>query len=355
LSQALIVPTLLAAAIAFFVLKSRWNYLRLPELPARGADLPRSVTVVIPARNEAANIERAVRSFPGARVVVVNDASEDDTAERARRAGAEVIDAPPLPDGWLGKPHACWAGAQAAHTPWILFVDADTWFAHPFLASLTGYAEQEQLDVATAFLRQERHSAAEHILLPYAFGLYFCGVSARSVNRVGGGEALANGQCLLFRREAYFRIGGHAAVAGSIIEDVDLAALAKQHGLRLRVVRAEALGAVRMYDSLGAILRGFEKNSFRFLVANPAGGVQVILASMLLLLYAPLLAYLIIDSHPIAATALAFLPSLLFLPWYGNAWALAAPLAIYLFHMVAMKGMFSTLFQRKVLWKGRPV
>jgi cellulose synthase/poly-beta-1,6-N-acetylglucosamine synthase-like glycosyltransferase len=342
------------AAMAFFLGKSRRNYLLLPDLPlvSGAAD----VTVIIPARNEERVIARAVASFPGQRVIVVDDASEDRTSEEAAKAGAEVIPAPPLAPGVLGKPNACRAGAAMAGSKWLLFADADTWYVPGFAASIAAYAEREALDAATAFLRQETVSAAEGIILPYAFALYFCGVNARSVNSPDARESLANGQCLLVRREAYERIGTHAAVAGSVIEDAAFARLVKSRGLRLRVLRAERLGAVRMYDGFPAIRRGFEKNSFRFLGANPLTGAQVILASVILTSWLPVLMLLAAAGHLPAAAAFALVPPVLLAPWYGSAArALGAPLAIYLFQFIALSAMVRTIAGVKTLWKGRYV
>lgn len=354
---ALLAVLLVAASIACFLWRSRRNYLALPELPASPVPPePPDVTVVIPARNEEGRVGRAVSSFPGARVVVVDDGSSDGTAREARNAGAEVMAAPPLPQCWLGKPHACRTGARAAATRWILFVDADTWFRPEFLFSAVRYAGDESLDMLTVFLRQERKSLAERILLPYALALYFCGVSARGVNSRTSRDALANGQCLLVRREAYERMGGHGVVAGSAIEDVALARAAKQAGLALRVVRAEHLGFVRMYDGLGSIWQGFRKNSFRFLLVNPAGGAAVIAASIALASYLPALGVLLARELWLTAALFALLPSAMLASWYGGfAPALGAPVAIYLFQAIAVDGMFATLLRRKVLWKGRQV
>lgn len=343
-----------AAGMAVFLIKSRWNYLRLPELPA--AVTSRDVTVIIPARNEERTIARVVSSFNGLRVIVVDDASEDATALQARQAGAQVVNAPALRTGHLGKPNACQAGAAIARSKWLLFVDADTWYAPGFAASLAGYAEHEALDIATAFLHQEAAGMAEKVILPYAFALYFCGVSAANVNSAGSREALANGQCLLVRRAAYEAMGGHAAVASSVIEDVAFAAEAKRRGLRVRVVRAEHSGFVRMYEDWTAIRRGFEKNSFRFLGANPVTGIQVILASILLTSYLPVIAWLVLEAHWAAAVAFALIPSLLLVPWYGGfTRSLAAPAAIYTFQLIALSAMVRTLTGLGTQWKGRHV
>ena len=354
----------LAAGIILILWKSRLNYLLLPSLPVSAAKDPLDLTVIIPARNEAHQIARAVQSFPGLPVIVVDDASSDETADAARAAGAQVISPPPLSPGQKGKPTACAEGARYATTKWLLFVDADTWFDSPFAASIVAYAEGAGVPFVTAFLEQRCQSLAEKALLPYAFALYFTGVSARAVNNPTSHQALANGQCILFERAVYESIGGHAAVEESVIEDVALARHAKQKGVPVRVMRAEHLGHVRMYDGFAAIWRGFQKNSFRFLVINPWSGLQVIVASILLTSWLPVLILGLAD-YPkpsgamlLAPTPVAILflaPLLSLLPWYRGWRVILAPSAIYGFQLIALNGMFTTLTRRATLWKGRRV
>lgn len=346
---------LVAAGILLLAWKARLNYIRLPALP-HGSQTQPDLTVIIPARNEAANMKRVVGSFPDVDVVVVDDGSTDGTAELARAAGAQVIPAPPLPPGHMGKPNACHAGALASPTNWLLFVDADTWYQPGFASRVVAYAEEEKLDMLSAFLHQHTGSFFERVLLPYAFSLYFTGVNADRVNSALSKEALANGQCLLVRREAYRKLGGHASVVQSVIEDVALARRAKEIGLNSRVIRAEQFGNVRMYDSLSAIWRGFEKNSFRFLLVNPLSGALVVTASIILTSYLPILGWLLRDDAWAVAAGFALLPGIALWPWYRTPLALLrVPLAIYLFQLIALSGMFKTLTRRKTLWKGRPV
>ncbi len=354
----------LAAAIMLILWKSRLNYIFLPSLPFRANLQTPDLTVIIPARNEGHQVARAIASFPNLPVIVVDDASSDNTSEVARQAGAQVISAPPLSPKHKGKPNACAEGARHAVTKWILFVDSDTWFEPGFAALLVAYAEAERLPFVSAFLQQVCESFAEKTLLPYAFALYFTGVSARAVNSPKSREALANGQCMLFERAVYDSIGGHSAVADSVIEDVALARHAKQLGVPMRVVRAERFGQVRMYDSFTAIWRGFQKNSFRFLVINPWSGLQVILASILLTSWLPVL-ILGLSDYPklslallLAPTPLTILflsPLLSLLPWYRGRRVLLAPLAIYLFQLIALNGMLTTLTRRPTIWKKRHV
>jgi glycosyltransferase involved in cell wall biosynthesis len=361
----------LTVAIALVLAKSRLNYVALPELSASSASSPSDVTVIIPARNEAHQIERCIRSFPQLPVIVVDDGSSDATAAIARRNGARVIPAPPLSANAKGKPNACAAGADEAATKWLLFVDADTWFEANFAASIVAYAETQNLEMVSAFLFQRCVTLAEHALLPYAFALYFTGVSARNVNSASSRECLANGQCILFEKSAYDDMGGHESVIDSVIEDVALARRAKRFGVRIQMIRAEKLGSVRMYDSFAAIWRGFQKNSFRFLTANPAEGVQIVLASIFLTSWLPVLLLGIRDFpegvglsptlllNPVAWLFLA--PFAQLYPWYrGKTWKeswriLLAPIGIYLFQLIALNGMLATIARRRTSWKGRHV
>ena len=144
-------------------------------------------------------------------------------------------------------------------------------------------------------------------------------------------------------------------MAASVIEDVALAKLAATNGVRTRVTRAEHMGYVRMYDSFAAIVRGFEKNSFRFLQENPMTGVQVVLASILLTSWLPLMVLLIASGYSRQAILFGLLPSVILFPWYRSAAALLAPVAIYVFQFVVLNAMFKNLTGQKSIWKGRAV
>lgn len=355
-------PALVAAAIAglmlYFGRRSRRQYLRLPELPASESRETRGlVTAVIPARNEEAVIARCVRSLaPQAQVVVVDDHSTDRTAEEARLAGAVAIPAPPLPQGWLGKPHACWTGARQTETEWLLFVDADTWYEPGFASALLAFAASRRLDAVSVFPRQVCLRWFESALVEYGLGLYFTGADAARLNDPASPEALANGQCILIRRAEYLRFGGHAAVASSVTEDVALAVLFKKMGLPFAVCRAEGLARVRMYDSFLALWRGFQKNSFRVLQHNPRSGMQVVLASIVMTSWLPAAALLAWSGHPGAALLMPLAAVAAWQPWYGS-WrrALWAPLAVYLFQSIVTSAMLASITGRGAVWKGRRV
>lgn len=346
----------LGAAIAYVLWRSRHNYERLTALEAAPEGFEPDLTVVIPARNEAANITAVVQSFPGLPVIVVDDDSSDETTKLAREVGATVIAAPPLKKTHLGKPAACWAGARQSHTKWILFVDADTRYESGAAAALVHFADTNKLDGVSMFLKQQLVTMPERMILPYAFALYFCGVSGHNLNRTKGSDVLANGQCFLVKRESYEYVGGHGAVSESVIEDVALARAFRFQRKKLRVVRGERFGSVRMYDSFLTIWKGFQKHSFRFLLISPWTGFQVVISSLLLTSWLPVLAWLLAGREWAAGAAFALLPTFMMRKWYGSLReALWVPAAIYVFQVIGLAGMYHASFGQTTEWKGRRV
>jgi chlorobactene glucosyltransferase len=332
--------------IAFFV-KSRLNYLGIPKLAAvKNASAP-DCMVVIPARNEEATIARAVKSFPHDTVIVVDDHSEDGTAEQARQAGAGVLQAPDLTAEVIGKSNACAAGARVLRSRWVLFADADTWFDEGFLDAAVAAAEASSLALLSIYLRPEVEGLAESVLVPCAVALYFCGVTPR-----GDATGLFTGQCVLVRREAYDFIGGHSAVITSMVEDVKLAALARRHRLKFATARAGALGHVRFHP--GGLWSGFERNSFRFVMISPWIGATILAASLVAALWLPVMLWLALEKQWAMLIFFGLMPSALLGVWYRNPLrALLAPLGIYGMFAIVINGMIAVLTGRQLEWKGR--
>lgn len=345
-----------AEALAFLLtllfVASRLRYRALPVIPgankeSRAADC----MVVIPARNEEALIGRAVRSLPHDTVIVVDDASEDGTAEVAHNAGAGVLPLPDLNRKGIGKSNACAAGARALTCRWVLFTDADTWFEPGFLESVVAEAEAEGVSLLSIYLDPEYRGAAENTLVPYARALAFCGLGS-----VHNRHAVFNGQCLLARLESYNFIGTHHAVATYLTEDLKLSMLAARHRLEVLTARAPGLGHVRLYQGYAGIRSGIERHAFRFMLVNPMIGITILLAALLTALWLPVLAWLVVERQWIAAAAFALVPTLLVGPWYPRWWkALLAPLAVYWVLPSLLRGLVSAVFGRPVRWKGRTV
>ncbi len=307
--------------------------------------------VVIPARNEAPLVARAVRSLPPDTVIVVDDHSEDKTAELARDAGAGVVPAPPLPPRNLGKPSACASGAQVLSSRWILFADADTHFAPGFLPAVVATAETSGLSLLSLLLEPEYETLAERILAPYARALFFCGVNPHR-----SPKAAFSGQCVLARRDAYVFMGGHGAVASQLCEDVRLAGLAERHRLKYAIAHGNRLGYARMYPGWSGIAGGIERHAFRFTLVNPALGLSIIAATLLSALWLPEIIWLLRGRHGIVAIWFVLVPFALLRPWYGS-WrkALAAPLAIYGLLPVILRAAVSAARGKRIVWKGRTI
>ena len=145
-------------------------------------------------------------------------------------------------------------------------------------------------------------------------------------------------------------------MASSVIEDVELARLLKRHRMHGRVMRCESMAYVRMYESFGALWRGFEKNSFRFLRVNPGTALLVVVASITMTSWMPMLVVLLYLHLWAAAGLFLLVPALAWRRWYGSwRYALLAPVAIYLFQAIAISAMLKGILGLTTDWKGRRV
>ncbi|TVP42858.1 MAG: glycosyltransferase [Gemmatimonadales bacterium] len=231
------------------------------------------VSIVVPARNEAANIERCVTSlaaqrYPDFEIIVVDDGSTDGTGDLARsvppgHAGAlRVVSGTPLPPGWFGKPWACANGAQVADGEVLLFTDADTFHDPRLLSRAVAALDEDRADALSLVGTQEMESFGERLVQPQIFALL--GMRFHRLDLVIGPDrwkdAIANGQYIMLRRSAYQALGGHAAVRDEVVEDLRLAQELTRRGGRLTVRGAVDLFSTRMYTSLGDLVNGWTKN-----------------------------------------------------------------------------------------------
>jgi len=233
------------------------------------------VTIVVPARNEAVNIETLLKSvtashYPDFDVVVLDDRSDDGTGALARahqRGNASrvlVVDGVELPDGWLGKPWACRQGAAQAMGELLLFTDADTVHGPDLLGRAVAAMEEDGADVLTVAGRQLMGSFWERLIQPQIFLAMVIRFRDpdKTVRPGRWRDAIANGQFLLFKREVYDAIGGHESVKGEVVEDLALAQGVVRSGYRLSLRLGETVFATRMYRSLRELVDGWSKNIF---------------------------------------------------------------------------------------------
>jgi glycosyltransferase involved in cell wall biosynthesis len=222
------------------------------------------ISVIVPARNEEARLADCLRTLvgqagPSYEIIVVDDDSSDGTRTVAESFPVRVIAADPLPEGWSGKCNAAWSGAKAAKGQWLLLTDADTKHAANSIASGLQEAKVTAADLLSYSPKQEVVSLAERALMPVIFGELAAAYPPKQVCDPSSPLAAANGQYLLIRREVYDAIGGHAAVATAILEDVELARRAKQAGHKLCFHYSEVV-STRMYRTFGEMWEGWTKN-----------------------------------------------------------------------------------------------
>jgi chlorobactene glucosyltransferase len=234
--------------------------------PGDPGGLAETVSVVVPARNEAGRIGRCVsatltQDAKVVEVVVVDDGSRDVTAAEATAAGARVMAAPAPRAGQAGKAAACAAGAREATAGrWLAFVDADVVLAPEAVSRLLAACLRTGAVAGSPLARQATRARWEELLLP---DLGLAVAERLDLDAIGDPErpeAFLSGQCLLVRRDAYEAVGGFGAVAGSLVEDVALARRLKAAGGRLEVRLAPDLAAVRMYGRFGDLREGLARN-----------------------------------------------------------------------------------------------
>lgn len=233
------------------------------------------VSVIIPARNEARRIGACLDAIlaqdsPAYDIIVVDDQSDDDTAEQVRAiqarnresARVRLVSAGPLPAGWVGKSHAVAVGSQVARGDWLLFLDADTHVMPQGLTRAVARAEAEGLDGLSLSPEQVCEGFWERVVQPVVFEFLNARYDLDVVNDPARPEAAANGQFILIRRTVYERLGGHEAIKDRVLEDVAFAERAKRSGVRLAFYDGRGLARTRMYESFGDLWRGWTKMLF---------------------------------------------------------------------------------------------
>ena len=246
---------------------------RLAEYPPLASG-PR-VSVIVPARDEAVNIEVCVRSILASEyqpfeLVVVDDRSTDGTAEIVERVAREpgsagrvrLVRGLELPDGWFGKQWAMVQGYRAARGELLLFTDADTRHHAELMSRAVQALRAEHVALVSVLSRQEMVTFWERLVQPHVFFALAARVGdVRRVNRTRvEWDAIASGQFILTARAAYETVGTHEAVKQSVVDDMALAQAYVRHHLDIFLTHGEEYMSTRMYRSLAGIMEGWTKN-----------------------------------------------------------------------------------------------
>jgi chlorobactene glucosyltransferase len=225
------------------------------------------VSVIIPARNEARNIERCVRSvlataYRPLEVVVVDDRSTDGTGDLVARMAVRLVRGTEPPPGWFGKQWALVQGYRVARGELLLFADADTKHEPELIPRAVAALTAERADLLSVVPRQEMVTFWEKLIQPHVFVALGARIGdLRRVNRTRvEWNAIANGQFILATRGSYEAVGTHEAVKNSVADDLMLAQTYVRHTKDIFLLHAPDYMSTRMYGSLHEIVEGWSKN-----------------------------------------------------------------------------------------------
>jgi hypothetical protein len=260
-----------------------------------------------------------------------------------------------LPAGWLGKCWACAQLAREARGDVLLFADADV-AAGPRAVSRTVAAmERHDAPVLTAIPRHRLESWAEAAVVPLVAHLPVAATLPLALvpRTAAPSLSMANGQWLAFRRDAYARAGGHAAVRGQVLEDVHLGRAVKRAGMRLAAVVAAEDLSVRMYSGWREVRAGFAKNLYALFGARPVPFVTGLCAVVLAAVYPWMAA---VRGSPVALALLAMLLAVRMTGavLFRQRWTSVAlhPAGILLALWIAIE---SHRTRGRITWRGRTV
>jgi len=333
------------------------------------------VSVLIPARNEQKNIERCLRSimnqdYRNIEIVVLNDNSTDNTEEIVKKLAKQdsrirIIQGKPLPQGWLGKNFACFQLSRYAKGDYLIFTDADTYhFPFSIKSSLSCLLENN-LDAVCPFPKQIMVTISERMALPFinfAILLFMpLALIRKSKNPL---FCTGVGQYFVFKREAYFGMGGHASVKGKILEDVHLAKKTKEAGFRYMIFDGSSSITCRMYKNFREVWKGFSRFMFSAFDYNPIIMFIVFLLVMIFLfmpfIFLPLGFFIyhwppyIMTLIVLQVSIICFVRICISLRFKENPLnVFLHPISMIFILLVSFNSYFQSKFGSGISWKGR--
>jgi chlorobactene glucosyltransferase len=273
---------IIAAGLVVFLLNLILNLrsLRTPRTDSKVPDPAPLVSILVPARNEEANIRACLESlqkqdYPNFEVLVLDDNSADSTAEIVREMAAKdsrirLITGAPLPEDWAGKPFACQQLARNAGGLWLLFVDADTIHEAHMLRAVLSTAMELKTSMLSGFPRQLANSLPQKIAVPLIYFIIIGWAPLWWIHRSRATRpSVAIGQFFLFSREEYWRIGGHEVVKSRILEDIWMGIEVSRHGGRHVAIDLSSVVSCNMYSSAAAMWHGLVRCIYSVTVISP--------------------------------------------------------------------------------------
>ena len=373
----LIAAGILSLLIWGYLLLARGQFWRLKaDSPQKTNHRPARIAVIIPARNEADVVGRAVASLlqasgPNAlHIFLVDDGSSDGTAQVAQDAAIAagrpgmltVIAGQPLPPGWSGKLWAMQQGVERArefHPEFLLLTDADVVHAQETLATLVSIAEEGGYDLASFMVKLHCESPAEKFLVPAFVFFFFKLYPPNWVADPRHTTAGAAGGCILIRSTALQNAGGIEAIRHEVIDDCALAARVKRSGGRLWLGTTKTTESIRPYDGFGGIGSMISRTAFNQLRHSALLLALAVAGMAVTYLLPPALVFFSHSKVPVALGAVAWLlMALSFLPVLRiyrllPFWGLALPLIAVFYMGATVHSAYKYWSGHGGEWKGR--
>jgi len=357
--------TLLWVGFVLLPWKAWRNREVLEASPGKADQLLAQITVVIPARNEAALIQQTILSVAAQgtafEIFLIDDGSDDGTAAIARqlpRCNLRIIESAPLPDGWSGK---LWALEQAwrqVTTRYTLFLDADIKLAPGSIRALENQTQQQSADFISLMAAPSMASGWEKLLMP-AFVYFFKALYPFDrVNSPHNKIAAAAGGCILVETRVLQQIGGFASLKSAVIDDCAFARQVKLHGFKIWLGLTHGAESIRSYKKLADIVNMVARTAFAQLRYSPA---LLLLCTLVLLLLYIVPAVMVLSSDgairslsliSLAIMISTYLPTLRF---YRRSWpwALCLPLIAGFFLVMTWISALRYWRGERTRWKGR--
>lgn len=374
----MLILSLIALALSMIPAWMTWRNLSFfqvacPDPSRMQSAVEHGVSVLIPARNEEASIGGAIASLlrsnhPDYEVIVMDDASEDETARIVQRIAASdprvrLVESQGLPKGWNGKQNACWGLAKEAKFDRLLFLDADVRLSEDALTRVVAEQQRRQSPLISGFPHQETQTWSEQLLIPL---MHYVLLGFLPIDRMRSstqrGLAAGCGQLFLAEKESYFQVGGHSAIASSRHDGIQLPRAFRAHGKKTDIFDATDIATCRMYQSLPQVVWGLLKNATEG-IANP----RLILPFTLLLLGGSVFPLVLLvacllrsDSGwatliSAVATVLAWYPRIASALRFRQSWfgVILHPVSILWFTLLQWIALGMSLLKIRTAWRGR--
>lgn len=344
---------------------SLFNFISNPKLPRSPRTYTDLVSILIPARNEAARIGNLLQSiteqsYENVEVIVLDDQSSDDTFSicseyAARDPRIQVVRGKELSAGWLGKNFACYQLGQLAKGRYFMFIDADTKIEEGLLNSAIHRVKRGRLALLSLFANQTMHTIGERVVVPLMHFILLNLLPLRLVRiSKNASFAAASGQFMMFDGPMYQVYHWHAQVRDKVLDDMEIAKLVKTYGLPTETLLANGFLSCRMYSGYDEAVNGFSKNILAGFNMNVAG----LICYLLLVMIGPLfIAYYLSISLFMFAVTLILLSRIMISLMSGQnvLWNVVLhPVQMVSLSLIAIVSIVRH-FTNKTTWKGRSI